>query len=81
MAGYRAAQVRAGHGLRLRQGWRLESQRRVRAMVPVEVRAVPAEDHPVEAEAGDGKRTRLYIDQVSSGVRVPRGPLAIGRQQ
>jgi hypothetical protein len=67
VAGSRAAQVQAGHGLRLRLGWRLESQRRVRAVAPVEVRAVPAEDRPVEAEAGDGRRyfqstiSRLYV--------------------
>src|SRR5262245_36144402 len=50
VAGSRAAQVQARHGLQLRRGWRLESQRRVRVVIPVEVGAV---------QAADGKRTRL----------------------
>ena len=62
MAGSRAAQVQVGHGLRLRRGWRLESQRRVRAVAPVGVQAVLAEDRPVEAEAGDGK-THFYPER------------------
>src|SRR5262249_2914593 len=53
-AGCRAAEVQAGPRLRLRRAWRLESQLRVRAAALVEVRAVPVEDRPVEAE--DGKK-------------------------
>src|SRR5690349_14361656 len=41
VVGSREARAQAGHGLQRRQEWRLESQRRVRA-VPVEARAVPA---------------------------------------
>ena len=57
MGDSQAARVQAGHGQQPRQGWRLESQRRVR-VVRAGVRAVPAEDRPEEEAAGDGKRYR-----------------------
>ena len=60
VAGSREARAQAGLGLQRRQVWRLESQRRVQA-VPVEVRAVPAVDRPVAAEAGDGRRAATRV--------------------